>query len=270
MRIHSNINFHQTFKPERQYISAILEITDYSDDMDIKEISSITGIPTGKSSGKVEPHILYAQYMGLITAKKMNNKYHIELTKFGIIVKSEDPGLVENLTLLLCHCMIVRVNQGAELWSYVFNRILPSYRNVIKVALFNKELEQKFGTKIKLAPFNGTYTDFLKELNIIDVSDGIVKMNKVIYNKEHIYLYALVLFEYWDEIYNNQDEISSLEMTKIGFRNPFGWNEKEEYEILEHMSDKGILRFNRQLMPYTILRLLDKQVIIDRLYNELC
>lgn len=32
-----------------------------------EEISEKTGIPTGKTSGKVVPHILYAQYMGLTT-----------------------------------------------------------------------------------------------------------------------------------------------------------------------------------------------------------
>ena len=66
MPLQSNLNFHQTFKPEIQYISSILSISDGSTSYEIKDISNLTGIPNGKSSGKVEPHILYSYYMGLI------------------------------------------------------------------------------------------------------------------------------------------------------------------------------------------------------------
>ena len=64
-----NLNFHQTFKPEAQYISSILSVADDETPYDIKDISNLTGIPSGKSSGKVEPHILYSYYMGLIDSR---------------------------------------------------------------------------------------------------------------------------------------------------------------------------------------------------------
>ena len=50
----------------------------------------------------------------------------------------------------------------------------------------------------------------------------------------------------------------------------FGWDEQKEYEVLEQLSDKGIIRLNRQLVPYTILRLTDKDTVMERLYSELC
>ena len=65
-----NINFHKTFKAEGQYISSILEIADGKTWFTTREISEMTGIPQGKSSGKVEPHINYAEYMGLIKSEK--------------------------------------------------------------------------------------------------------------------------------------------------------------------------------------------------------
>lgn len=54
-----NVNFHQTFKPECQYISSILDIADGITWRSVKDISAVTGIPQGTSSGKVEPHISY-------------------------------------------------------------------------------------------------------------------------------------------------------------------------------------------------------------------
>ena len=43
--------------------------TDYSGTKE--EISCLTGIPTGKTSGKVIPHTRYAAYMGFIEYQKM-------------------------------------------------------------------------------------------------------------------------------------------------------------------------------------------------------
>ena len=39
--------------------------------------------------------------------------------------------------------------------------------------------------------------------------------------------------------------------------------------MLEHLSEIGIIRLNRQLVPYTILKLADKDAMIEKLYSEL-
>ena len=62
----TNLNFHLTFRPERQYISSLLGAIDSCNDVDIQEISAVADIPTGKSCCKVEPAIHYAEYMGLL------------------------------------------------------------------------------------------------------------------------------------------------------------------------------------------------------------
>ena len=59
-----NFNFHQTFQPEPEYISSILNLARDEEVLTVKEISTVTGIPTGESSGKVEPKILYASSGG--------------------------------------------------------------------------------------------------------------------------------------------------------------------------------------------------------------
>ena len=67
-----NINFAQTFKPEKQYISSILNIANKCEPMTAKQISLETGIPMGEKSGKVIPHIEYAKFMGLIDYEKID------------------------------------------------------------------------------------------------------------------------------------------------------------------------------------------------------
>jgi len=273
MAVQSNINFHQTFKPERQYISSILNVANCTGSMSIKDISSCTGIPTGKSSGKVEPHIIYANYMGLIEYEKKGGMYSLTRTKLGEIVYYEDPGLQENLSIMLCHCMILRMKQGADVWSIIFKKVLPMYRKGISKDLLLKELEKYFDNKINkknFAPFLGSYEDMFSTLRILEVSTESIIEDTLQYNKEFIFLYAYVLWEYWNESFTEQDEISSIQLEQLSFGKAFGWDVQTEYIILEHLADKGLIRMNRQLMPYTILKLVDKDTLVERLYSELC
>lgn len=115
MQNQTNINFHQTFKPEGQYISRILDIADGMTWRSLKEISEITGIPQGISSGKVNPHISYAEYIGLIISEKKEKLISLRRTGLGEAVFMQDPGLQEILTKLLLHAMMLRQKKGAAM-----------------------------------------------------------------------------------------------------------------------------------------------------------
>lgn len=268
-----NLNFHQTFKPETQYISSVLSVSDGKTAFDIKDISNLTGIPNGKSSGKVEPHIIYSQYMGLIDYKKEDGKYILSPTSLGQVVLREDPGLQEELSILLCHAMMCRTEGGADIWSKCFLDIFPKYRGGIKKELLLKELEVFFPGKVNsknLAPFFSSYDDMFSMINMISISGDVVTVNASTYNREYIYLYAFVLWSMWDEFFSDQNEITSTQLDELKYGEIFGWNTEQEYQVLEHMSDKGIVRLNRQLMPYTILKLFSTDDLLIKLYSELC
>lgn len=268
-----NINFHQTFKPECQYISNILDIADGSSWLSVKDISRKTGIPQGESSGKVEPHISYTEYMGLVKRENKDKKIRLTRTLLGETVRMEDPGLQESLTKLLLHAMLLRPENGARVWGSIFKDILPKYRNGIKKDMLLLELNQMYNNKIttkNIAPFFGSYDDLFSGFGLLNVENDIVKCNSLTYHKEFIYVYALTLWEYWEEHYSNYEEITSVQFEKLGFGKVFGWNTHREYNAMEHFVDQGLLRMNRQLMPYTILKLVNKEELIDNLYSELC
>lgn len=268
-----NVNFHQTFKPECQYISSILDIADGITWRSVKDISAVTGIPQGTSSGKVEPHISYAEYMGLVKSERKEKQIKLSRTDLGEIIYMEDPGLQELLTKTLLHAMILRQENGADMWSDIFNSIFPKYRNGIKKELLILELNQLYANKVttkNIAPFFGSYDDFFSELEILTIQDDVVSCNSLPYDKEFIYMYATVLWKYWDEFYPEQDEISSVQFAELGFGKVFGWDLKAEYEVMEHLADRGLIRMNRQLMPYTILKLVTEDELTNNLYSELC
>ena len=127
----------------------------------------------------------------------------------------------------------------------------------------------KINTK-NLAPFYSSYEDMFSELSVLSEKDDSVSSNSKPYNKEFIYLYAYVLWTLWDEEFANQDEISSTQLDTLCFGKIFGWSSEQEYKVLEHLSDHGIIRLNRQLMPYTILKLTSIETLLNKLYSELC
>lgn len=268
-----NVNFHQTFKPESQYISNILDIADDISWLSVKEISGLTGIPQGVSSGKVEPHICYAEYMGLIKSEKKDKQIKLNKTELGKTVSREDPGLQEVLTKLLLHAMMAREKEGAGVWSLTFKHIFPKYRSGIRKDMLILELNQFYNNKINtknIAPFWGSYEDMFSDIEILCMEDNVVKCNSLPYNREFMYLYGLVLLSFWEEYYLDQDEISSTQLAELKFGKIFGWDVQYEYEVMEHLADKDLLRMNRQLMPYTILKMTSKDNLIANLYSELC
>lgn len=269
----TSINFHQTFRPEKQYITSILEIAGDLGYRSVKDISLQTGIPNGKSSGKVEPHIIYASFMGLIAYDKNDSEYSLQRTELGEAVYMEDPGLQEELTLLLCHCMMQRQQSGAILWSAAFKNVFPRYRMGISKDMLIKELNVMLDRKVtvkNIAPFYGSYDSFFDTIGLLTDENNMIGISSLSYNREYLYLYGLVLLEYWKDAYPNRDEITSFQLEELHFGAVFGWDTQQEYEVLEHLSDKGIIRMNRQLMPYTILKMAESRYLIDRLYSALC
>ena len=276
----TNLNFHLTFKPERQYLSSLLSEVVACSGHDVQEISYLTGIPTGKSSGKVEPMICYAEYMGIITKEKSNGLYTLKRTALGECIVIEDNGFLEKLSLLALHTMLVRPFTGAELWAHIFNSVFPKYRNKLTQKQFNKEIELQFGTGVKLAPFFGCYQDLMSPLNMLHCDEETIEIRPAKLDSDFIFLYAFVLFQYWNEWLKyaavedtqlaSEKEITAVHLSKIGFRNPFGWNEAEEYQALEMMANKGIIVLNRQMVPFSIRKAVEINTVIERLYSELC
>ena len=117
----SQIKFHETFQPEAGYLAKILELASNNYSGSKFEISEKTGIPTGKQKGKVEPHIKYAAFMGLLSYACEKGKYQISLTDLGREVYVQDPYLHETLTKWLCHYGISRKEYGAPQWSFLIH-----------------------------------------------------------------------------------------------------------------------------------------------------
>ena len=93
-------SFHRTFKPERQYVNAMLRYAALGQKGEYQAIAVATGIPTGSSTGKAPAVLDYCRGMGLVTLAKTSpsSVKKPELTPFGRILPLEDPYLKTNVS----------------------------------------------------------------------------------------------------------------------------------------------------------------------------
>lgn len=271
----SKVNFHQTFPPTLEYLSRLIEITDMTDELSKAEISEITGIPTGKSSGKVEPHIDYAIYMGLLeNISNKRGKYKLIRTKLGSIIMREDLGLREEVTQLLCHVRLTSPATGAFLWSLLIRDILPKYPNGIKYLLLEDELKKQsvFSTPkaVNMGPFYTTYEEGFETFNLIAKTKDILKIIPQIFKNELLFVYAYALLYEWEQSFPQNNELTADQLSTLKFAATFGFGDTLTYKVLEKLSEKGIIRINGQLSPFTIIKNASSDAMVEKAYSLLC
>lgn len=265
------LNFHQSFTVSMDYILKIMKLyfenaLEYSKE----EISELTGIPTGKSSGKVVPHIKYAKYFGLINYNVDKGKYKINITDLGNILLEEDPYLNEEISLLLINYLICSEEEGADMWYYISNILMPKYNGEITKKLLIKELELRYikNKVININPWTMYYKSVFKKLRLYYFTDDNFLKKDIKIHKEYIYMYSYLFMKEWEKRYSvNEITINSIDK--------FNWKEKlfisrqDSYKILDYMSEEGIIQFNKQLTPVTIVKLKNSSYLLKKIYSKI-
>jgi hypothetical protein len=268
-----HLNFHQSFAPEIEAISRIVSLADSDAGFLTKEeISEKTMIPTGKSSGKVEPHIYYAAAMRLITFEKVDKKYECKLTPLGRLVFLEDPYLVENISKILLHAFLADNHSPATLWSYLFNEFIPKVMPNFNNELIENAIERHFSSNVNLTPFRTCYSSDLSlgDLGLIRLEVNGYKVEPHHKSRENVYVYGYVLFEKWEELLADRSEITFDEITDVlCFGKPFLWGERQLRDVLDLMQDAGLIKVNGQLSPITIIKNQNSSFCLDKMYSLL-
>jgi len=265
------LNFHQSITPETEALAQILRVaSELSSYLTKEEISEITMIPTGKSSGKVVPHIFYAEAMGLIEVKKQGVMFSLSLTKLGHIIFKEDPYLIEDITKWICHYELVHKTSPALLWSFVFNYFIPRIGlKFNQSALENAALRKFEVSKINFSPFRSCFSaERSFEIGIIDIKGDQYQLKPHKIDRNYRHFYAYMLLKNWENKLQNQTEITYNQLTdEIGYGQPFLWDEIMVMDVLEMLQEEGILVVNRQLSPITIIKQVSADYSLNKLYN---
>jgi hypothetical protein len=267
-----SLNFHQSFPPEREAIAQLLNLSKRETDFLTKEeISQLTTIPTGGSSGKVVPNISYANIMGLINIEKKGKSFKLFPTLLGETINDEDSFFLESITLWACHYNLVSKSSKALVWSFVFNEVVQQLGTKIERDVLSNIVNKRFESEVNLSPFRST---FLKgsfaPLGILNEEDNHYVFTPHKIEPSYKYLYAYQLLNSWETLMEDRTEITINDVRdKLFFGSPYLWGDRDILNILELLQDDRIVMINRQLSPLTIVRQESSRSLLSQIYSLL-
>lgn len=249
-----HLNFHQTFKPEAIHIGNLLTIDHGKFSKDY--LSQKFCIPTGKTSGKVEVNLLYAQAAGLLKFKKNDNDFTIQRTPIGKIINEEDSFLEAYCTKIYLHYMFCTLKSDLLLWEILFKSF---HRGINEFSRneFNDYLNKKksIKTKIKLAPLFGTYTGEkpIIDINVLNKKEkNVYSFGKVQILESLVDWYGYLLIDFVQRLNPNRIDFKLDEILKNGYSSIFSWNQDDIRHLLNLLYNKKIIDVNTQFSNWHI------------------
>jgi len=270
------INFHQTFVPERKYIAALLQYAAGDNQGTDQEISIETGIPVGKSSGKVPAIISYCSGMGLIDVKQGNGpgKKHPRLTSFGRIALLEDVNLSESLSQWMAHLHLCRAIGGSEVWHQVFG---PG-RDVLGLEFSESDIDDYLNSilgrksKSHIGPLIRTYEEqaAFKESDILRKDHSVVTRSRAPLLDGYVSCYSAFFLSLWERQLPKERQVTLTDFeNQTYFQRICGWTDSQFETALEMIQHAGAVDVDRQMRPWVITRKSDAKFFWRRLYDDL-
>ena len=263
------LNFASTFSPERHYLSLLLKLfKTHKKSMTVSEISDATGIPQGKSSGKVSPHIKYLLGMNLIESTE-DGWY--KLTSFGKTVYSFDKSLSESITAWACHAFLCDDENGAIIYREAIS-ILAKANELSREALVDG-IERSIDSKIDdgiIAPFIGFYKNntAFNEAHIIEVKDKSLTYKSCPMNKSFIPLYGAFVCYYLAKYFFDKEQVSLPDFVKrTELCSRFNLSESSLKSLMDILAGEGYIKISHLVNPLVISSLKATDDCMEDLYK---
>jgi len=278
------LNFCHDFLPERHYLSRLMSFSENGASGTKLSISEATGIPTGKSSGKVEPIIGYATAMGLIRSEWKNKLWNLTLSPLGKLMRQEDPYLNEPITQWLAHFMLSRragTSQPAvgvaDAWFTFYGDWTSRLGSKFSMDDFVGLMVEKYGEKGYLRSLAGIVVRTTTEQTCLgqvkafrQIDAGVIVRVPSPIDRSFFPCYAVYFYLLWDEIFSGQNQISLEEfLTQTRFHTILNWDQKYLEMWIAWLVAERFVQLDRQTGQALVLRLQDTEFVISRMYSEL-
>ncbi len=268
-------NFHRTFKPERQYINAILKFAAEGRSGDAQTVSDKTGIPTGESSGKVLPTIDYCQGMGLITTKRTKDVLiSPELTDLGRVILREDPFLKTDVSQWLCHLNLCNKSTGADVWYYVFWSDYHSLGDKFTRNSLEDMLESKYGSSNRslIGPLLSMYEDeaSFKVCGALQDDGKLITRKKAPIKDDLARGYGAWIISSMELFFPKQNQVSTTEIEqKTGWLTVCRWLGQGMSDVLDLIERKGMLKVDRHMNPWILSPMKTAREAFNQMYDDM-
>lgn len=267
-------NFHQSFVPERQYISALLKFAASGGEGDQQAIGAATGIPTGESSGKVPAILNYCRGMGLVRlgGQERSAVKKPELTPFGRVVLLEDPYLKTGVSQWVSHLNLCGPRTGADVWFQVFLEGASSLGMNFARAQLESHLSLIYGSKDVIGPLVRMYeqeASFRVCAALAEASGNIARRPAPI-SDEFGFGYGAWLLQLLADHFPNSAQVPITELdAKAGWRTIPGWDIGSHQRVLELIERKGLISVDRHMEPWLIRPAIPVETAWKRIYDDM-
>lgn len=278
------LSFPQTFLPDRDLLARLLKFIAQGGSGNKEEISQLTGIPTGSSTGKVEPMIRYASGMGLIDANKTaGGIWQLNLTPLGRIVFQHDAALSEPLTLWLMHLLLCRrcsldlpATGIADAWFALFAegafRLGKRFTLTDYLVLLQERHGSKAGLKALASLVLRSYLEprAFAGIGALQEENGYLVRQIAPLKTDYFPAYTAYLYMLWDELFADRTQLAFDEFAEqTRFPALTGWGESQIANWLDWMANHGWVQLDRHTGTPVLLRLQTTEQAIAKLYDGL-
>lgn len=277
-------NFPQDFLPDRSLLARLLDYAARNGGGTKVEIGQETGIPTGKSTGKVEPMIQYARGMGLVSAARERGRWQLHLTGIGAVVYSEDRYLDETVTLWALHLLLCRRTWPssqpagiADPWFALFAEGDVRLGNPFERSAYLAFLTERYGQKSYLRPLSGLVPRSYIESSCLAATNALSVPGPDVYRRHpapsleaYFPAYTSALFLAWDALFPQDQQVGLDQLYReSGLLNVLGWKLAQAGPWMTWMVNRGFLQLDRLTGGVIALRLCETEVVVRGLYDEL-
>lgn len=264
-----SLHFHGTFIPERHYIADFLDYVAEGREGSLLEMAQGTGIPMGKSSGKLKAIRSYCVGMNLIVMERgiRRSAKRPVFTPFGQVMFEEDKLLSSQFTQWLVHINLCRSDIGAIAW----NKVFAEGARILGYRFSRDQLEDylisHFGKakKSRIGPLLSTYTNDagLARSRVLNVDGKMITRNKAPITKDWAIGYSAIIVELMEKYFPNQFQVTITDFaSETGLFDICMWSQPDVEMLLNAIEGDGYIVVDRQIRPWII----EKRVSSDQIW----
>jgi len=271
-------NFHKSFKPERQYIAAMMKFAASGYSGNFQRIADETGIPMGASSGKVPAILDYCRGMGLLDLSNDRVKSSTKepkLTNFGRAVYLEDPYLKCEITQWISHMNLCKRYTGADVWFETFFQSALTLGTSFRRDQFEQHLSVVYGHhkgRNLIGPMIGMYQDSasFKRCGAIDDIDGRIVKRSAPIVEELVLGYGAWILQLIEEFFLEQCQVPITQLDQVcGWSTIPVWSSSDIQVILDLLTKKGVISLDRSMEPWLIQPRMSSTKAWENIYSDM-
>ncbi len=269
------VNFHKTFVPERHLLGALLHFAALGGQGTYQEIATQTGIPMGRSTGKVPAVLDYARGMGLVELaadSRGANKKPV-LTALGRVVYSADRRLGEKLTQWIAHLNLCRADIGARSWRAVFAEGWSILGGSFTKTQLENYLIGILGTgNERTGPLIRTYLDdaALGRAGVLVAAGDVLERCRAPVLESFAFAYSAFILALMEAFFPAQAQVtlSDLNEKTLCFDSCL-WSPQDIEQMCSLLDRKGLVTVDRQMRPWILDKRATAESAWSRMYDDL-